>query len=74
MDITYPRTTLARLAGLASAIFTRTDYPAAVTLADREIDLAPMRRRELRSSEFAESHMLRAGVGPLGPYFGGLRR
>ena len=74
MDITYPRTTFARLAGIAYAIFTRTEGPAATTVTGRGSDLAPMRRRELAARGMDGNELLLARVGPLGPYYGALRR
>ncbi len=80
MDITYPRTTFSRLASIASAIVARTGHRATTSAGFAEaavgstIDLAPMRRREQQSPEYAGADFLRAGVGPIGPYLGVLRR
>ena len=74
MDITYPRTTFARLAGIASAIFARTNRPLTATETGRGIDLPPMRRRELAARGMDGNELLLARVGPLGPYYGAIRR
>ena len=78
MDITYPRSPIARLAGIAAALVTRTAVePASGCMdsrRDRAVELPPLRRREQRSSEFAGAEFLRASIGPLGPYLGVLCR
>lgn len=74
MDITYPRTSIARLGEIAAAIFTRADHRAAFTSDRRDFDLAPMRRRELAVSGMNGNEILLARVGPLGPYYGAIRR
>ncbi len=80
MDITYPRTAFARLIGVAAAFLTRTDHRSATpggrvdAPAEREIALAPMRRRELAVSGTNGSDFLLSRAGPLGPYYGAIRR
>jgi len=75
MDITYPRTTFARLTGAASAIFMRAATTGHVdTPAEREIELAPMRRRELAIKGMNGSDSLLFRAGPLGPNYGAIRR
>ena len=80
MDITFPRSKLARLINILGIAFAarpagtpETDC-AEMVMARAQQGYAPMRRREFRPNEFAGTDVLLARAGPLGPYLGALRR
>src|SRR5688572_14901365 len=81
MDTTFPGGRLTQLitavAGLATRPTSTVDTNCAEMVAAESVGkpcLAPMQRRELRSTEIRGADFLRAGIGPIGPYLGVLRR